>query len=353
MIPLIIDIVVRIAAAALPAVGFGTFNLIVPQATNSLNGARFAYYASTTEAAAALTSGYISSGVNDIIVDLFSQPGVQRVALTRVDLVGVETYATALNAAILAGAQFYGVGVLSIVDQVNEDVGVAVLAHAKPMIFFAQTASADLLTSGFPAGMADIAGSGRVALVYHDQATYAVAPLAASWAANRLAFDADVQAPGWTCGVKSIASYAAALTDAQKGFIVANKANFAGPLGTETMWMHPAQLLDANSVEIRFTGDWLGVRLGEDLQNLMTREASAGRKIPGNDQGLDQIQGIIEARFQRGVDALHVAPGQFRVTSRSYNATTRKATFAFQAQALEGIIGFNVTVDLQNTPIFS
>lgn len=355
MVPLIIDIVVRIAAAALPATAFGVVNILVAQATNSLNGSRYVSYASTTEAAAAVTAGYLASGTYDVIVDLFSQPGVQSVMVTRADLAGSpgETYAQALAAAIAAGAQFYGVAVISIADQVNEDLGVAVLASDKPMIFFAQTASADLLTSGHPAGLADITGNGRVALVYHDDTDYDDAPLAAAWAANRLAFDADVRAPGWTCGVQSIASYATALTEAQKAFVLANKANYAGPLGTETMWVNKAQLLDGNSIEIRYGGDWLATRLSEDLQNFMTREASAGRKIPGDSRGLDQIQGIIEARLALGVAALHLAPGQSRVLSRSYNASTRKATFAIQAQALEGIVGFNVTVDLQNTPLFA
>jgi hypothetical protein len=351
----IIDVVVRLAAAPLTRAGFGTLNILVPQATNSLNGVRYAIYGSLSEATAAQTAGYISADTLDILTACFSQPGVRRVMLTRANLVGGETYPQALAAVITAaGSEFYGVSVAVLTDQINEDLGAAIEASDKPMIFFAQSASADLLTSGFPAGLADLDGLERTAIVYHDDTDVADAPAAAAWAANRLSFNLDVQAPGFTADLKTIPAYATALTTAQADFVVANKSNLVRPFYSAPSFLWPAQSASGRGIGDRISGDWLGIRLGEDLGALMLNLAALGRKIPLTPEGQAQVAAVIEQRLQKGVSAGHLAPGQYLVSydDDDIDTDTRTLSFAVNAQLAGEAVAFAVTIDLQNTPIF-
>lgn len=351
----ILDIVVRLGAAQLPRVGFGTLNILVPQATNSLNGQRFVIYGSLSEATAAQGAGYISADTLDILTACFSQPNVRRVMLTRADLVGGETYPQALAAAILAaGSSFYGVAVAVLTDQINEDIAAAVEASSKPMVFFAQSANADILTSGFPAGLADIEGLERTAIVYHDDTDVADAPAACAWAANRLSFNLDVEAPGYCASLVGIPKYATALTTAQADFAVANKCNIVREFFSATSYLWPAQSASGRGIGDRITGDWLGIRLGEDLGALLLNLSALGRKIPLTPEGQAQVAAVIESRLQKGVNAGHLAPGQYIVSydNDDIDTATRTLTFAVSAQLSGEAVAFAITIDLQNTPVF-
>jgi hypothetical protein len=351
----IIDVVVRLGAAPLARLGFGTLNILVPQATNSLNGIRYAIYSSLSEATAAQVAGYISQDTLDILTACFAQPNVRRVMLTRADLVGGETYPQALAAAIIAaGSQFYAVAVAVLTDQINEDIGSAVEAASKPMIFFAQSASADLLTSGFPAGLADLDGLERTTITYHDDTDVADAPAACAWAANRLAFNLDVQAPGFMCELKSIPAYATALTTAQADFVVANKANLVRPLGSAPSFLWPAQSASGRGIGDRITGDWLSIRLTEDLEAFILNMSALGRKIPLTSEGQALVASVIEARLQKGVNAGHLVADQASVqySADDIDTNARSLTFRVVAQIAGEAVTFAVTIDLQTTPVF-
>ena len=82
---------VYLATLARGAAGFSTVLLIVPLATNSLNGLRVVEYTTLALATAAQTAGYISAATLVAITTAFAQrPSITSIKVGYADLVGGE-----------------------------------------------------------------------------------------------------------------------------------------------------------------------------------------------------------------------------------------------------------------------
>ena len=216
-----------------PEAGFGVVMLLVPKATNSLNGARVLEVASYEEAETAQTAGYISASSLLAAEAAFAQrPKPESFKFGNVDLVGGETYATGLTAVIAADEDFYGVCLAVRTDAEIVLVSDAVEAASKKMLCAFQSDDASWLDAGVPAGVSTIMGTSgneRTVACYHttDTEWMDVAVMV-----NRLRFDPDERSAPWHGFLaRGIDDYSSAPTATQRTLAIANNANLGLPYG--------------------------------------------------------------------------------------------------------------------------
>lgn len=186
---------------------FGTGLLLVPLATNSLNGVRSVLYATLSEAIVARGAGYISATTLDMVRTVFAQSNspATGVRVGYVDIVGSETYADGLLECIAHNPNFYWVcpqsrtssDLVSLAEQVEVcgDKAAADTAGVpfKKMVCFVQSGDSGILTGTIPAGLADLVDLERTNASYHPTST---AYLDAAHS-NRMSVDLSAVAPGW------------------------------------------------------------------------------------------------------------------------------------------------------------
>lgn len=294
---------VSLAGAPLQRADFGTLLILVPQATNSLNGDRVVEYQSAASAEADNTAGYISAATYAVVIDIFSQiPAPQKVLVGRVDLVGGETYPQGYTAVKAVRTDFYAVASLDRTAAVH--LALAAVIETERRIFFAQSDDADWKTTGLPAAYSGWDAYERSVMMYYDtDATGAVE----AWVAGRLAYDQDNQSVPWHAPVRSITALAATPTDTEDGHLQANFANYGRARGSYTFYVDPGYTAAGRPIHEIVSADWLVTRCEEDITKLVTSLSDRGKKLPVNERGQQLVLGKIRARLRQGatLDSAH------------------------------------------------
>lgn len=292
-----ITVTVTLAPAATQVAGFGNVLLLVPLATNSLNGLRVAVYTSYEDMQTARTAGYISAATLEAGRVAFAQrPKIAKFKVGYVDLAAgtPETYSTALTACIAFDSDFYGVCLDSRVAATITALGATIEAATKRMILVAQNSSSSWLASGLPAGITG--ARDRTAYVYHsaDSAWNDVA-----WACNRLSFDPDTISAPWDGHSLSEVAAITPITEAQRLFVIGNYANLGLPLGGSSFVMDPGVNSDNRPLYEIVTTDWFATRLRERLGAMLVKRANAGQKVPVSAIGQTLCLGVIQGLYDQ------------------------------------------------------
>jgi len=306
------NIVVSVYMQAVPADGqaFDTTLLLVDEAEgtgNGLNGDRYRTYTNYQAAVDDQAAGYITTAVLARAQDFFAQPGSKhKLLIGRVDTGAGEVYANhatngALEKVIAAGANFYGVTC----DARTDTPILAIAAYCatdKRYLFAFTSADATWLTAGYPATLTALENNEyAIGNVYHDVATEA-AELALL--GNRLDYDLDDKAPGWSCNLATIADYTTAITAAQKALAEANEVNLIETWGN-TQWLDPGLTCADRPIEHIVAVQWFKARLEEDLAALVQGKSAFGEKIPVSVKGQRTVLGVINRRLKLGIQAGH------------------------------------------------
>lgn len=294
---------ISLSGVPLQRTNFGTVLYLVAQATNSLNGDRVVAYTTAADAEADNAAGYISAATYAVIVDMFSQqPAPSTVLVGRVDLVGGETYPQGYTAVKAVRTDFYAVCCDDRTGSVH--MAMAAVIETERRIFVAQSDDADWLTTGLPSAYSGWDAYERSVMMYYDTDATGVAE---SWAANRLAWNADEKSSPWHCALRSIAAMSSLPTDTQKGFLDANNANHGLPYGGFTFYVDPGYTATGRPVYEIISVDWLVTRIEEDVAALIAGLSDRGDKLPISEKGQLAILGKIKARLRQGIDSGHFA----------------------------------------------
>ena len=345
--------VIHLSALAIGSAGFSTVLLLVPLATNSLNGDRVVTFATLAEAQDYQTAGYISAATLVALTTAFSQdPTPAEVKVGYVDLVGAETYATALTACIAVDSDFYGVCIFVRTNAEIAAVGALVETNAKRMLFGFQSADSSWLNSGIPSGLSAMADYERSFAMYHDTAT--------EWAdlaqmVKRLGFDPDLQSAPWNAGgLADVDAYATAITSTQRGYVIANNGNVVLPFGLEDASPDPGVNLAGRPLYELVTADWFMTRLQEDTSALINDLSNRGAKLPLDATGQTMVVSAIKSRLAQGVAAGHFEDGQYTVVAEaitSADITARRMRVTVRAQNVVSARLFTFNLYFSTTPV--
>lgn len=310
--------------------GFSTPLMLVDKATNTL-GARVVSLTSAADVAAALLAGTISATTAGWLNAAFSQiPTPSKIKLAFHDTAATETLATALAAIEALDTDWYGTAIYS---RVSADIVTwATLIEARKKIYVAQSADTSWLDAGVPAGLSAITAFERTAVIFHDTATVA-ADLA--WLAARLVFDPDNQSAPWEGQLRGIASYATALTTAQRDFAAGNDCNVGLPFSSATFYVSPGINQNSRSIYEIETADWLAARISEDVALLRLQHTDRGEKILVDATGQTKVLALLSGRLQQGEGAGHFPKGQTRATAvaiSSGDIAAKRLQFKIEAQ---------------------
>ena len=337
---------VYLATLARGAAGFSTVLLVVPLATNSLNGARVVEYTTLALAQAAQTATYISAATLAAITTAFAQrPSITSIKVGYADLVGGETYATALTACIAYDPAFYGVCIF--VRTTTEIAAVAALVetNAKKMLFGFQSADASWLTGTPAAGFDAMAAYERTAGWYHATAT--------EWAdvacmCNRLQADPDVISSPWRF-FEALDVEQTTITEAQRLLAVPD-INVMAEWSTFDSSPAPGWNMNGRQIEQVVSADWFATRLDEEIQNIVGTMANQHKKVGINRAGQAIIQAGLEKWLAAGVAAGHFEEGQVVVTPEDFSVPATLAA-AIAAQRLTFRIDAQVVTSLLNSVV--
>lgn len=303
------NITVNVQLAALPpsSDAFSVVLLLVPQATNSLDGDRVMTFASYQDAVDANDAGFISASTLEAARVAFNQPTVPPAfKVGRVNLAGsAETYATGLAACVEADPDFYGVAItprtdaeiVLVSDWIESNEGTRRLISAY------QSDDSGLIGS-FPSGLSGMQTNTRSALIYHtdDAAWNDVAHLV-----NRLTFDPSLTSASWTCEVKEVDVLDPRPTQAQRNTATnTNFVNLALPYGTRATWMDPGTMIDGRPIEEQVTADWLYARIHAAVADMVASRSARGAKVGVDATGQELVRSAIAGVFQQAVDANHL-----------------------------------------------
>lgn len=348
-----IVIAITLSAAPQQGRGFGVVLGIWPLATNSLNGLRTQRYASVTEAAAAVTSGYLSAAAYNSIVAQFAQnPSPSEVMIGNIDLVGLETYATAYAACKASDDGFYGVWISSRVTADIDAISDAVEADtAGRKLFVGQSAASDWLSGTVPAGLTGWATKERAAVVYHDVATeYADAAILT----NRLAFSPDNQSVPWSgMSIAGVNPYTAPITQAQRLSALGVYCMILGPYGAETMVADPGKNAKGRPIKEIETSDWFYARLQEAIADIVVSRANAGEAIVVDASGQALILAELEALIILGKQIGHFT-GPHRAAAVAITASdlsNQRLRFTAQVQVATAARLFDFAINLSRDPV--
>lgn len=335
--------------------GFSTVLLVVPLATNSLNGARVVEYTTLAAAQAAQTATYISAATLVAITTAFAQvPAITSIKVGYADLVGGETYATGLAACIAYDPAFYGVCIFVRTTTEIAAVAAYVETAAKKMLFAFQSADSSWLTGTPASGFDPMAAYERTFGVYHATAT--------EWAdvaylCNRLTFDPDVQSAPWRF-FEALDVAQTTITEAQR-LLATPDINVMAEWSTFDSSPAPGWNMNGRPIEEVLTADWLATRLDEEIQRIVGTMANAGRKIGINVAGQAIIQAGLEKWLAAGVAAGHFEEGQVAITPEDFSVpatlaaaiTAKRLTFRIDAQNQTSLLNTVVNVYANSLPV--
>lgn len=303
------NISVNVDLAALPPseTAFSTVLLLVPQATNSLDGDRVMTFASYADAVDANDAGFISAGTLEAARVAFNQPTVPPAfKVGRVNLSGgTETYATGLAACVEADADFYGVAITPRTD--TEIVLVSDWIESneatRRLLGVFQSDDSGLIGS-FPSGLSGMQTNTRSALVYHtaDAQWNDVA-----WLVNRLTFDPALVSAPWMCEVAEVEALDPRPTQAQRNTATnTNYVNLLLPYGTVATWNDPGTVITGRPVEEQVTADWLYTRIHATIAAMVAARSARGARVGVDATGQELVKSALSGVFQQAVDAGHL-----------------------------------------------
>lgn len=350
-----ITVNVSLATLARGVAGFSTVLLLVPLATNSLNGVRVVEYTTLALAQAAQTAGYISAGTLAAITCAFAQtPSIESIKVGYVDLVGGETYATGLTACIAYDPDFYGVCITVRTNAEIAAVGALVETNAKKMLFVYQSADSSWLDSGIPSGLSAMEDYERSVACYFATAT--------EWAdvamaCNRLNADPDVISAPWRLFDAAGLTTQTTITEAQRLLAIANNANVFAEYGTADFAPAPGYNMAGRQIEQVVSADWFATRIREKIQSIKLARSNDFKKIPIDLAG----QAIIEAGLKE-LAAQAIAAGHFEevvITPEDLTSATvlaaaiaaQRLTFRIDAQTVTDAWQFTVNAYANTLPV--
>lgn len=334
--------------------------ILVLQDDVTPGGGRYASYSSPAEVAADVTAGNLNATSQAIADKMFGQNNPpDTILFGQVDLTGsAETAATALDAVIAAGAQFYGVLYES--RTVARQIALSTDIEAKAdngtfLLLGLQDDDADWKTTGLPAAWSAVSGFERTVMYYHDDndADATSDRLDACSMADRLSWDPDETSSGWNHTVTEVDALAAALNQTQKEFLRSNNANVALPMGTRTStYVDPGTNLAGRPVDHIVSADWFRARSAEAVADLLTAVSERGSKITVDAAGQALVGGEIEKVFIQGVAAGHFL--DYRLTPlevTTADITARRVRFDGSAQLASGVRQVQINLFFDTDPI--
>ena len=221
---------------------------------------------------------------------------------------GGESYPDALTLIRLVDDGFYTIAIDSRADADILLMGAAV-EPIKRKLFFAQTNETTFKTSGFPAGLAAIDGNERTVICWHEADTEW---MDFAYTANRLAFDPNSRSVPWAAGVKAVLSYATALTQGEKDFLDANKANNGLAFGGEPFYVDPGVSASGRPIYEIMTADWYEASLQTNVAVLKASKSAKGEKLPVSLVGQGFLMKEANDLLDQGEDGDHFLPGALR-----------------------------------------
>lgn len=346
------DIQIDVTLGAPPSSSPGYRLLIlVPLATNSLDGDEFRAYATAAQATADATASEIATSTRDrIIVALAQRPAPDLVYVASVDLAGgsPETYPQALaRMEESLGDNFFGVCIESRDAAVIAAVGAAV-ETADSRIFAFVTDTADFLAGNLPAALSSIDGADRSFAVYHDAAT---AYPDVAFFARVLATDPQVLSARGPGQLRSVAALDTAITEAQR-LLLTTLASVGLPYGPLANWLSPGISLSGRPVHELITLEWTRREMKRRIINQSITRAPA--KWPVSGVGVALLQTVLGTVAEDGIAAGHFAPGQVEYTVSPPSDEDRnlgRLRGTFNAQVLPHAIKFVVGGLLDRNPI--
>lgn len=343
---------ISLDARTLAGADFSTPALIADEANGTtLNSARFAKYATSTELAADFAAGYLSSAVYAAGLAAFTQ-ATRPAEIIIGRKAAAETYAEALAAMETAGADLYGIALES---RASADIALmdTTINARDDLVLMVQNDDSEIASVDWAGGTAltdtvlsAIRGSERTFLCWHDDDTEW---MDFAYLANRLAWDPDVQSPSWDAPVDAVANYTSVLSTTQKGFLDSNFANHGLALGGELFHVDAGVSLAGRPIYEIYTRDWFKTRLQEGLAKLKTSQSRAGVKIPVDLTGQGLVLAVCEAVLAAGSSGKspHFLPGQTYVTPYAITDADRDAQrLRFKGNATFAVSARKFTFDL-------
>lgn len=294
---------------------FQRARILVPLATNSLNGADVAVYATLAEAKVAKDAGYIAATTYEAIATIFAQSNspAQGVSVASVDVVGSVSYGAALIASIATDPNFYLVicgsrsstdiaSVVGVVETCGDKAAADLAGYPfKHMITAVQSADSTLLTGALPSGLSSLEGKERTILCYH--------PTATAWfdAAhqNRLSVPLSTVMPPWN---KWTAAYvplyplgtinATQLAAAQTIYV-----DLLTGFGSSTRVASPGQSQAGRQMTNVITADWLAATIQQELADQQVYLADKNLAITIDAAGQQTVVAVIQSVFATGIAA--------------------------------------------------
>lgn len=301
---------VYISSSPPPITVFSVVLLLVPLASNSLNGSRVMTFSSLSDAQDARDAGYISAATMAAATVAFSQPSVPSAfKVGYVDLVGSETYATALAACISADANFYWVCITPRTDAEIVAVSdyIEGIESTRKLAFMFQSDDTGLIGS-FPSGLSGAQNNTRTAPIFHttdgqwNDVAYTV---------NRATFDPAIVSVPWTaCQVSGVEALSPNPTQTQRNAAVnTNHVNIMLDYGVSHFVMDPGVNIVGQPIEEIVTADYLDVAIRRAVSLMVVERSNRGQKTAVNATGQQLVISTVGAVMQSAQIAGHIEPG--------------------------------------------
>jgi hypothetical protein len=275
------------------------FPMIIADEANgtTLDGDRVRTYSDTLAISTDETAGFLSTFIADNLrAGLSQQPFPQKLKVGK--KTAVESYSDALTAIRLVDDLFYTTDIESRVDADLLVISGAI-EPVKRKLAVIQSDEATFLTTGFPAGLTAIDGRERTAISWHDDDTE---PMAFAWAASVLAFDPNVTSAPWDKGVNGVTAISTALTQGQKDFLDANKANVGLELDGAPFFVDAGVNAAKRPLYEMMTLDWFEATLQARVASAKARLSNRGKKWTVDATGQARLLAIVNQLFDQGAD---------------------------------------------------
>ena len=330
------NIVINISLDSPPSTGVDFFFplLIADQATGTtLNGDRVRTYSDPLDLSTDETAGFLSAAIAQAGRDALSQiPRPSRIKIGRRDSGGGESYPDAFTEIRLIDDAFYTTAIESRADADILLMGAAI-EPVRRKLSVSQSDETTFKTSGFPAGLAAIDGNERTIICWHEDDTEF---MDFAYTANRLAFDPNLRSVPWAAGVKAVESYATALTQGEKDFLDANKANNGLAFGGEPFYVDPGVTASGRPIYEIVTADWFEASLQTRVASLKASRSAKGQKVPVDGTGQGLMLNIVNSFLDQGEAAGHFVAGSARevlpVPITDADRAAQRMRFTGQAQ---------------------
>jgi hypothetical protein len=301
---------VRITSSPPPITAFSIALLLVPLASNSLNGSRVLSFASLADAQDARDAGYISASTMAAATVAFSQPSVPSAfKVGYVDLVGSETYATALAACISADTDFFWVCITARTDAEIVAVSdyIEGIATTRVLRFMFQSDDTGLMGS-FPSGLTGLQDNTRTQGIFHtsDSEWNDVA-----YVVNRGTYDpAQVSVPWTGCQLSGVAALSPNPTQTQRNTAVnTNNINLMLPYFVSAFVMDPGVDITGQPIEEGITADYLSIAVRRAVALMVVNRSNRGQKTAVDATGQQLVIAAASGVMSLAETAGHIEPG--------------------------------------------